>query len=814
MDSDNMHGFQFDGFTKQEDEIEVKSPGKLVFSTGHLNSDSDDVPDLADGFNLELYEGPPTNEFLHVGSSLKFVPVQVTLLGDFDRDKTVVVFSYGPLSKPKISPEGIEAVFGPPPWWPGYISSFELLKGGIRLWKAPPVADGSGGAFRASGREVPNATPDNEAPWGTAPWGDFVPPQKEIRWRDIETQPGIAKLYLEYVGNSPGQRGGRVDVSVKATQKNGYTVRGGGYVSGADVECTDSAAATLVYADLDVNNDGDLDDAVDGAEHYLPGYAGDQDKLMDGGVTSFMLRQYGGPQAMRIILPGVGREEADGATFRILDSVSRHSGYCSNWLFDNNGDALEETSADFSFSAEGDQNTISGTVEDDKIWVPVFCKDYAAWCEVEIILTKGGQQIGHPFRITLPRDDGGDGISDHWQNLQIAAWNEQFVPVQPRQISAAGRKMVSPDRDDEEADSDGAGNGDGGRNLPGMPKAGDGLKILEEYRGFVLDGGPGAVPGKHKRLSVARKEMLVECSVEKDLTSPSKSGQDTNQGVLAGFDVTAVMGDVSALYNDPDKGAGIDLYWARDEMVSGPAMTYSGPGGDFANAFPGRNAWEWNGAKDYHYLKELKDEQGNHIGFENVGVTASGVPILDRAFYRIDSDRHDDFYSVRAVGNQDNINSLQADNRNPNLDAFAKLLLPTRRCSVEGGVTDNPATVDPAVPRYLKDATDHSIGNQSGSWVSVAALCDEGIAMKADETGAQHFGAAQFAPLVRMVLSHEIGHQIHPSHYPPTGGDQPGPNVMRGLYFLSDHSLLNWNDFHWHEGEVEEITLPASSIYR
>ena len=65
----------------------------------------------------------------------------------------------------------------------------------------------------------------------------------------------------------------------------------------------------------------------------------------------------------------------------------------------------------------------------------------------------------------------------------------------------------------------------------------------------------------------------------------------------------------------------------------------------------------------------------------------------------------------------------------------------------------------------LKDDADHSIGNDNGAWVAVAALCDEGIAMRWREPGSQHFPSAQFDPLLKMDLCHELGHLIHPSHY-------------------------------------------------
>jgi len=539
VDSNNDNAFDFEGFDDAEDEIEASEkedangsmrPGKIVISSSQTNSDGDDVPDFADGFNLQ-FTGT-VNELEHVSETLKFVPVQVELKEPFDTASAKVKFTYGtisqpgPVSKPELSEEGIGVTGAGTPEDP-YV--FNLNKGGIRLWKKKATE-------RTSGEAVPS--------------GDFVPADTEINWSDIATDistPRKAKLYLEYVDMTPAEAAGRKNIAVTATQE--------------DVKSEDKVIVTLPLVDLDVNGNGNLTDSCDGLATYLPGYNRDQtNQTMLHTGSSFKDVQYAGPQEMQLIITGLGINVVDSATFKILNSTS-YFGYCGNAIAKGGSSAAEaiNSGADFSFEDAGDDLEIEGTIEPGRIWAPIFCKDYGAWCEVEITLKKNGVAIGNPIKLTLPLDDNGDKIADCWQDQQNAEWNDQFNHTTPRPITPASRALVQPDLDNEEIDSD--GNNGVGRDLPAMAVPGDGLKIREEYRGYILDGGPNLVhSGDHKRLSIARKELLVECSVEEDLTIENKNGEGTNQTVLSGFTVASAMADVSSFYRDEQKGAEEDFF--------------------------------------------------------------------------------------------------------------------------------------------------------------------------------------------------------------------------------------------------------------
>ena len=553
--------------------------------------------------------------------------------------------------------------------------------------------------------------------------------------------------------------------------------------------------ALIMPLNLDVNDDGDLSDPCDGLSNYLPGYELATAKLHSG--DSFQNATYTGPQCMRILLEGLGTGLVDSATFKIVDTT-RWPGYCGNGndpqLID---DPEVNMSADFSFAPDFDDNEITGTVETDKVWAPIYCKDYGAYCKVEIVLKKSGVPITpQPIRLTIPRDDNGDKLADLWQDQQIDEWNHQFASRRPH--TDVERDKMKPDEttqkypDDELTDPDGSLNGDGGRNLAYMAAPGDGLTVLEEYRGFILDGGPKTNAGQHKRLSTARKELLVECSVERDLTTTVKNGEGTNQTALASFTVASVMADVSAFYSDSEKGTAIDLYWSQDELVQpGQVVSYA------PSPIPNRNAWEWSGRVDYK--GSLPDQQSDVV----VPVTGAGVPLRDSVWRKLDPDGHDLFYGNTSTGNFFSVN------RNPSLEAFVKLVMPTRLGHLRGGLDTNNG-VDPSVSRYLGEAVGHSWGECDGGFavqgarVCVSALADEGIGYWKHILN-RHFTEVEFSRLIRRVIAHELGHLIVGKwHLKNVNEDtimEDGPMV------LGDGTVKGLSTCKWHGQETQRINL-------
>lgn len=225
VDSENDNAFDFAGFTDAEDKIETSDkevdgfprPGKIAAPTSHKNSDDDDLPDYADGFNLSGAE--PLTEPATVAEDLKFIPVQIKLKEPFDPESSTAIIEFPPESVPSIG-EGLQ-VFGE-----GTESSPKLIgvsKGGIRLWRKKPES-------RTSGEHVPE--------------GDLVPMGQEVNWSDLTEEGGdsrISKLYLEYVDVTPFQLKGKKDIKVT--------------IKDEDVQCEDKVKAMFAPVDTDVDSD-------------------------------------------------------------------------------------------------------------------------------------------------------------------------------------------------------------------------------------------------------------------------------------------------------------------------------------------------------------------------------------------------------------------------------------------------------------------------------------------------------------------------------------------------------------------------------
>jgi Bacterial TSP3 repeat len=561
------------------------------------------------------------------------------------------------------------------------------------------------------------------------------------------------------------------------------------YGDDGEEDITYGGFVDILPTDLDVNADGDLDDSCDGLALYMPGYEGNQPKLHSG--DSFKDAEYTGPQTMNLIIKDVPSGAVDEATVRITGS-SAWFGFCGNGKIPN--DSPNPSYNDFSLTGEENISTtqeITIPVTGNQVIIPIYCHDYGAWCEVEIdLLSDSSSILSQPLNLTVPHDGNEDRLADLWQDSEINAWNDQFGASRP--INDTERDKMKPGSgydysdyaDDEEDDSDGTGNGDGGRNLPAMAAAGDGLKTLQEYRGFILDGGPGATAGRHKRLSAARKELLVEGSVENDLTSSNKNGSGTNQPALAAFTVVEAMSDVSDFYRDTQKGASIDLYWVEDELEQPGEWVGYAP-----HPFLGRGAWEWYGDVKYYDAPNM--------------VWAAGVPLQDELWLLLSPDEHNEFYKT-------GLPNLKLINRNPELGAFVKLLLPTRTGYLKGGLStdgNGQTVVDPDATQYFSDGAggEHSNGKADGAHVCISAIADEGISYYRTILN-RHFTGSEFSGLSRRVIAHELGHLIHDNH----SGTAHGDTIMDDTNMvLPDGTVRSLTTSQWHPLEIFTINLPS-----
>ncbi|QQL43822.1 N-acetylmuramoyl-L-alanine amidase family protein [Sulfuriroseicoccus oceanibius] len=212
VDSLNDNGYAFDGFTGEEDQIEVSESvdaatgdarfGKIVLLSSRKDSDGDRIPDYADGFDLVGYKTGDTwwKDWIEanpkdVGSDLRFVPLQIELKKPFDPSRAKVRIDYVCESRPEISDDGI-VVSGEGTKEDPYV--YTIAKGGMRIWRKEA-------SKRISGRAVPV--------------GDFIPSDRDVNWSDLVTDGGrIAKLYIEYVDTWPATQQGRKIIKVIVTQ--------------------------------------------------------------------------------------------------------------------------------------------------------------------------------------------------------------------------------------------------------------------------------------------------------------------------------------------------------------------------------------------------------------------------------------------------------------------------------------------------------------------------------------------------------------------------------------------------------------------
>jgi hypothetical protein len=546
IDSKNLAGVEPPvwGLDTADDRIEhceeEAQPGKCFVPAVNKDSDGDGTPDFADGLGLAAATGGGTSGTC--GAESRLVPIRVELRQPIDPENAVVIFSYND-NIPRIDEGFTQSGTGTPD--DPYL--YKLKKAGLRLW-----------AVDAPQREDNTETKEDVTEW--LPKRKFIPQGKPVRWRAITTAAnssgGAATLYVEYVEDSgtligkDSLSGKREVISVTETAESGQIA-------------TDLVHVTLLPVELDVNGDGDLDDPCDGFATYLPGYELSTAKLHTG--TSFENSKYDGPQSMNIIIDNLPSSIADEAHIRIV-AASKRLGYCGNGSIANESPILPYK--DFSLYP---QATVSWTEEatvastGNKMVIPIYCHDYGGWCEVEITLKKNGATIGSPIKLTLPHDDNGDELADVWQRVEVQKWNQQF------QLTKANSDWCDPDDPDDWGKVFGPVNGD--RNdqdreladsdgtvgpMPAMADKGDGLTAYEEYRGFILDHGPGITSTQHRRLSVSRKEALFQFLVMPQITDGSNPGNCANTAAQ-GFDAADRFQVVHGFYSSKYPGGGADL---------------------------------------------------------------------------------------------------------------------------------------------------------------------------------------------------------------------------------------------------------------
>ena len=173
IDSNNNEGFAFTEGSPEEEQIEADGtlPGKFIFlNTG----DDDQVPDWADGFNINPDETNDDELF-----SVKFTPFLVTLEGGIDLNQVEISIDYDDTNPALVTYELIEddtGLFGD---WYRYNFPNDGL---MRVWAK-------------NADEIRKKESINNS-------GDFLPANTRIKWSDLPKKDGsshVSQLYLEGV---------------------------------------------------------------------------------------------------------------------------------------------------------------------------------------------------------------------------------------------------------------------------------------------------------------------------------------------------------------------------------------------------------------------------------------------------------------------------------------------------------------------------------------------------------------------------------------------------------------------------------------
>lgn len=460
---------------------------------------------------------------------------------------------------------------------------------------------------------------------------------------------------------------------------------GAGYV----IESTFAAATVSIVDDdkavfdLDVNANGSLKDKVDLAVNYMPGYEGTVAKVSSG--TTLNSQKYTG-QKMKLVLDGRGLNDPNLVLVKfVITGTTSHPGYCSN------GKAAEVTGKgkerDYSFSKTIDsydaeskedafpvlrvsspESDFGGKMEADKTWVYFWAKDYGGAAKVEartyVNNGAGGSKLDKTYQLVVPKDQDEDGLADQWEVDVLKRWKDQYAQdkLDPMDIA-----QIRPQDDGELHDPD--GRADNPRQEP-QKERGDSHTMLEEYRGYILDGGgldgggKNGHTGGHLRLNPARKEILVEVDKARNVAN-----EDVPPSTLAGamnlasgvFSNTAVDGA------GRERGAGIYMYWVADETdLEYNAFTFGQPGVIDTKAADTRDTPESRAAM-------VKNLSTDFVHFLFIGpIAAANVPPASTNPSSPDLAQRGSYLSVPAIKAMYNTGTMGGDlNANKYDDFFA-----------------------------------------------------------------------------------------------------------------------------------------------
>ena len=144
-------------------------------------------------------------------------------------------------------------------------------------------------------------------------------------------------------------------------------------------------------------------------------------------------------------------------------------------------------------------------------------------------------------------------MAERWRSSTVSP-SIQPPRLLPSSTPRIGGHSSVASRTMQKRDPDGAG------PLVAQKDSGDGHSIVEEYRGYILDGGGydgqglNRHTGGHIRLDPARKELLAEVDRAAVLNNVPLGG------------LPHILDGASKVFSNADRGAGIFMYYLYDEV--------------------------------------------------------------------------------------------------------------------------------------------------------------------------------------------------------------------------------------------------------
>jgi hypothetical protein len=367
--------------------------------------------------------------------------------------------------------------------------------------------------------------------------------------------------------------------------------------------------------------------------------------------------------------------------------------------------------------------------------------------------------------------------SDLYEKRQLGEWKVQY-----KFSSFDTNNMVffTGLSDREELDPDGSG-------LLGSHRTeGDGLRASEEYRGYVVDRGPKNFNGGHVRISLAKKELLVEVSEMPGIQSSISAGE--NPGVT--YSLSGIISSVMELYCRSTGGAGIDVYWAKDAVVVGEPIDYNEDGVFNPDEGDRQDAYCWTGS----VYKKTNDVERCVNG---------GGAFVETDYKLVGTNRtkFDRIFRMRPGGSIGACFQLEK-NRNSALEKFAKLLLVTRRGIMNGpkepehplgwcSITENNA-IAPVTSDFRGD----------GAYISVTGIAEEGPYRVGDPNNL-NYSTEEYLNVLHFCVAHELCHllvgPIHPGELISTAlmnNIEPVSRNGISITQLADQEMIHINVSH------------------